>query len=196
VAPSNSFDYIGLFNTAMNCLDPVVFLEHHSLYKQKFPVPVDNLDYCIPFGKAKVVIRGEQVSVLTYASMTGRLVRLREELQRMGVSFELIDLRSLDFLSIDYETLGISLRKTGAIVIIEEAADGQGIAQRLVAEITQRFFDHLDAPPACLSSLAVPPSVSRVLEAAELLSDQQILAGVEDMAGRKWRSPTTDLGRR
>jgi hypothetical protein len=67
-------------------------------------------------------------------------------------------------------------------------ADYQGIGHRLAAEITQRFFDDLDAPPACLTSLGVPPSVSRVLESAAVLSDQQILEGIEK-AARRHRAP-------
>jgi pyruvate/2-oxoglutarate/acetoin dehydrogenase E1 component len=102
-----------------------------------------------------------------------------------GVSLELIDLRSVDLPSIDYETIGVLLKKTGAVVIVEETADGQGIGHRIAAETTRRFFDDLDAPPACLSSLGVPLSVSRVLEAAQLLIDQQILAGVEATAKRR-----------
>jgi 2-oxoisovalerate dehydrogenase E1 component len=102
------------------------------------------------------------------------------------VSVELIDLRTVDLPGIDYETIGASLTKTGTVVIIEEAEGGQAIGQRIAAKITERFFDALDAPPGCLSSLNVPNSVSRVLEAAALISDKQIVEGITTMAKREW----------
>jgi 2-oxoisovalerate dehydrogenase E1 component len=186
VAPSNAFDYIGLFNTAMVSLDPVLFLEHHSLYGKRFPVPAGNLDYYVPFGKAKVLYSGEDITVLTYSSMTGRVEVLRNQLDSLGVSTELIDLRTVDLLSLDYETIGRSIKRTGAVAIVEEAAEGQSIGSRIAAEITKRFFDELDAPPGCLTSLNVPNPVSRVLEQAALISDEKILSSLEAMANRRW----------
>ena len=187
VAPSNSFDYIGLFNTAMRSLDPVVFLEHHSLYTQKFPVPEGDLDYCVPFDKAKLVHEGEDITVVTYLSMVGRMEALKKELESRGVTFDLIDLRTLDIPGVDYETIGNSLKKTGAVVVVEQAAGGQSIGERINAQITERFFDELDAPPGVLTSLNVPNSVSKVLEAAAMISDDEILESVEKMAKRSWK---------
>jgi len=184
VAPSNAFDYIGLFNTAMRSMDPVVFLEHHSLYTKTFPAPKDDLDYFIPFGKARVTTRGEDLTVLTYSSLTGRVEALVETLDAQGISAELIDLRTVDLVSLDYETIGASLKKTGAIAIVEEAAGGQAIGQRIAAEVTRRFFDDLDAPPACLASKNVPNSVSRILEAAAILSDEEIVHALVQVGRR------------
>ena len=184
VAPSNAFDYIGLFNTAMQSLDPVVFLEHHSLYTKTFPVPKDNLDYYIPFGKARVTTKGEDLTDLNYSSMTGRVEALVPEMKVEGVSIEIIDLRTVDLISLDYETIGASLKNTGAIAIVEEAAGGQAIGQRIAAEVTRRFFDDLDGPPACLASKNVPNSVSRILEAAAILSDEEIVHSLVQVGRR------------
>jgi len=185
VAPSSAFDYIGLFNTAMQSLDPVVFLEHHCLYAKKFSVPKDDLDYFIPFGKARVATVGEDLTVLTYSSMTGRLEALAEQLKIQGVSVEIIDLRTVDPTSLDYDTIGNSLKKTGSIAVVEEAAGGQGIGERIAAEVTRRFFDELDGPPGTLTSKNVPNSVSRILEAAALLSDEEILHGLVEIGKRR-----------
>ncbi len=185
VAPANAFDYIGLFNTAMRSLDPVVILEHHSLYGQKFPVPEGELDYCIPFGKARRLAEGTDLTVLSYGGMTARLQALGPRLAERGVSAELIDLRTLDAPGIDYHTIGESLAKTGAVAIVEQAAASQGIGARLAAQITASFFDLLDAPPLSLSSQDVPPPVSRVLEEAVLLGDGQILDGLEALGRRR-----------
>jgi 2-oxoisovalerate dehydrogenase E1 component len=186
LAPSNAFDYIGLFNTAMESLDPVIFLEHHSLYTKKFPVPTDDLGYCIPFGKARVTTNGDDLTVLTYSSMTGRVEAMVDELTAQGVSVEIIDLRTVDLVSLDYDTIGTSLKKTGAIAIVEEAAGGLAIGGRIGAEVTLRFFDYLDGPPASLTSKNVANSVSRVLEAAVMLSDADILEGLVRVGKRLW----------
>jgi 2-oxoisovalerate dehydrogenase E1 component len=128
VAPSNAFDYVGLFNTAMHSLDPVLVLEHHSLYRVQFELPTGDPDYCIPFGKARVVDAGDDVTVLCYSSMVGRIRSLRDALAGKGVSTEIVDLRTLDAPSVDFQTIGRSLDKTGAVVVVEEAAAGQGIS--------------------------------------------------------------------
>ncbi len=184
-APSDAFDYIGMFNTAMYCRDPVLFLEHHSLYSRTCTVPLGDLDYCIPFGKARVVFSGGDCTVLCYSSLTQRLIALRDDLASRGVSVELIDLRTVDLPAMDFDTIGASVKKTGAVAVLEEAASGQGIGGRLAAEITSRFFDELDAPPLCVASLDVPNSVSRVLESAALLSDRTILTALTDLARRR-----------
>jgi 2-oxoisovalerate dehydrogenase E1 component len=165
VAPANAFDYIGLFNTAMRSLDPVVILEHHSLYGQEFPIPESDLDYFVAFGRARRLAEGTDLTVLSYGGMSSRLLALRGQLSERGVSAELIDLRTLDAPGIDYRTIGESLARTGAVAIVEQAAASQGIGVRLAGQIASRFFDELDAPPLCLCSQDVPPPVSRVLEA-------------------------------
>jgi 2-oxoisovalerate dehydrogenase E1 component len=187
VAPSSAFDYIGLFNTAMHSLDPVVFLEHQSLYTMEFPVPKDDLDYCLPFGKARVLCSGGDITVLTYGGMAVRLTALRDELSKQEIDAEIIDLCTLDLPSIDFDTIGTSVRKTGALAVVEQAARGQTIGSRIAAEVSERFYDDLDAPPGCIASADVPTPVSRVLEAAVVVSDGEIVGKIRAMAERKWR---------
>jgi 2-oxoisovalerate dehydrogenase E1 component len=187
VAPSTAFDYIGLFNTAMHSRDPVMFLEHHSLYPRKFPVPEEDLDYCIPFNKGRKVLEGEDITIVTYLSMVGRLEALKDELEYRGITFDLIDLRTVDLPGIDYEIIRESLKKTGAIAVVEEAAGAQGIGDRIAAQVTERFFDELDAPPGFLTSMNVPNPVSRVLENAAMISDKTILDTIAKIAKREWK---------
>ena len=187
IAPADAFDYVGLFNTAMQSLDPVVILEHNALYTQRSPAPDGDLDYAIPFGAARTVQAGDQVTVLSYGGMAGRCAAVAAALAADGVSVELLDLRCLDRLSIDYDAIGASLAKTGALVIVEEAARSQGIGPALAAEITARCFDDLDGPVACVTSMDISTPVSRRLELAALVSDRQIDAAVRAVAERRWR---------
>jgi 2-oxoisovalerate dehydrogenase E1 component len=185
IAPSDAFDYIGLFNTAMHSKDPVLILEHHTLYGKRFPVPKGDLDYCIPFGRARVIGEGKDLTVIGYGSLPGRLQRLKPEIEAHGVSIEIIDLRTLDLPALDFAAIGRSVEKTGAVAIVEEAPAGQGLGPRIAAGVTEQFFDLLDAPPCCLASLDVPLSVSKVLEDAAMISDTQIVAALTAAAKRE-----------
>ena len=175
IAPSNAFDYIGLFNSAMQSLDPVLIMEHHSLYNRKMPVVTDNFDYFIEFCKARIVASGTDVTIIAYSSMALRCENLLPKFNDAGVSAELIDLRTVDSYGIDYETIGRSLKKTGAAIIVEEAYRSHAIGHALAAKLTERFFDYLDSPIISLTSLDVPTPVSRILEKAVLISDEIIL---------------------
>jgi 2-oxoisovalerate dehydrogenase E1 component len=187
VAPSTAFDYIGLFNSAMRSLDPVLILEHHSLYGQHFKVPTDDIDYMVRLGKARTIVPGDDITVVTYGAMVERCARLANRWREVGVSAEVIDLRTLDLWSLDYATLGSSLTKTGQLAIVEQAAASQGIGKQIAAVVQERFFDELDGPSACIASLDIAPSVSRVLENSALLDDETIFRRVTAVARRQWK---------
>ena len=174
VAPADSMEYIGLFNAAMRSRDPVLVIEHHSLYGKDFPAPEGNLDFCFPLGKARVVAEGTDVTLLTYSALVGRCESLLPKFAAAGVSVELIDLRTLDLPGIDYETIRASLGKTGAVVVAEEAAASQSIGAPIAAAIMERFFEMLDAPVLRVTSLDIPLPVSRVLERETMVSDERI----------------------
>ena len=190
VAPATSADYIGLFNSAMHSLDPVVMLEHNALYTQSFPVPTvpdGDLDYCLPFGQAELVASGNDLTIVTYGHLVGRCRNLVERLNAAGVSADIIDLKTLDHVDLDYATVGTSLAKTGAVLIVEEAARSHGIAAAVAEQVQQRFFDDLDAPVAVLTSLDISTPVSRALELAALVSDDQIADTAVAVGKRTWR---------
>jgi 2-oxoisovalerate dehydrogenase E1 component len=178
VAPSNAFDYIGLFNTAMRLNDPVLVIEHGMLYDEKDEVPADTLDYYIPYGRARVVRPGRDVTVLTYMTGVRQCLRAADELEAEGISAEVIDLRTLDYTGMDYATIGASVEKTGAVVIVEQSPRSLSLSARIADEIQQRFFDHLDCPVGKVTGLDVPPPVSKKLEEAVLPSPERIKAEI------------------
>jgi len=175
VAPSNAFDVIGLLNTAVCYNDPVLFLEHGMLYADKGEAPVNDLDYYVPYGKAKVARPGTDVTVLTYLTGVAKCVQAAEELAKEGISAEVIDLRTLDYTGMDYSTIGESVKKTGAVLIVEQAPRSMTLSGRLSDEIQERFFDYLDCPVGKLTGVDVPPPVSRALEAAVIPSVAQMI---------------------
>jgi 2-oxoisovalerate dehydrogenase E1 component len=176
VAASNAFDYIGLFNTAVRLNDPVLIIEHGMLYGETDQVPVGTLDYCIEYGKAKVVRPGSDVTVLTYLTSVQKCLQVAEELDAGGISAEVIDLRTLDYTGLDYATVGRSVKKTGSVLIVEQAPRSLTLGARISDEIQERFFDYLDCPITKVAGLDVPPPVSRQLEAAVVPSMDKIKA--------------------
>ena len=187
VAPATSADYIGLFNSAMHSLDPVVILEHNALYTQSFPVPAGELDYCLPFGQAELVAEGDDLTIVTYGHLVRRCRGLAERLRAAGVSADIIDLKTLDHIDLDYATIGASLARTGALLVVEQAARSHGIAATVADQVQSRFFDDLDAPVAVLASLDISTPVSRALELAALVSDDQIADAAVAVGRRTWR---------
>ena len=164
VAPSNAFDYIGLFNSAMRCMDPVLVLEHHELYPQKVDIPAGNLDYFVEMGKAKIVRHGNDITVLSYSSTVDLCINAAEELVNEGIDAEVIDLRTISPKDIDFEMVGESLKKTGVLLIVEQASMSMCIGQDISHECQSRFFDYLDGPIALVSGLDIPNPVSKPLE--------------------------------
>jgi 2-oxoisovalerate dehydrogenase E1 component len=181
VAPSNAFDYIGLFNTAMRSLDPVLVIEHHELYPAKSDVPKADMDYCIPFGKARVVRTGKDVTVLTYSSSVNLCTQVGDSLSAQGIDVELIDLRTVSPADIDYMTIGNSLNKTGKLVIVEQVASSMAIGYRIIAECQKRFFDFLKKPAVMIAGADVPLPVSKQLEAAAMPSVGQINIAIQEL---------------
>lgn len=163
VAPSTPFDYIGLMNSALTCKDPVLVLEHVELYQSDGLVPVEDLDYFIPLGKASVARPGNDLTILTYLSMVKKSVEAAESL---GVDAEVIDLRSLDRAGLDWETIGRSIQKTNNVMIVEQGTLGNSYGTMLGDEIQRRYFDWLDQPIKRVHGAEAWPSVSKVLESA------------------------------
>ncbi|MGB4135513.1 MAG: thiamine pyrophosphate-dependent enzyme [Microbacterium sp.] len=176
VAASTPADYVGLMNAALTLQDPVLVIEHVDLYGTAGEVPTGDLDYIIPPGSAAVVREGAEVTVLSYLSMVGHA---REAIVQVGVDAELIDLRWLDRASIDWETVGRSIRKTGAVLIVEQGAQGTSYGAWLADEIQRRFFDWLDQPVARVTGQEASPSISRVLERAAIARTEEIVTALE-----------------
>src|SRR3954464_13251871 len=180
VAPSTPFDYVGLMNSALRCQDPVVVLEHVDLYNSTGPGPVGDLDYCLPVGKAAVRRTGAQVTVISYLAMTNYVLEAVETLG--AVDAEVIDLRWLDRASIDWETIGASIRKTNNVLIAEQGAVGTSYGGWLADEIQRRFFDWLDSPVQRVTGGVASPSISKVLERAAIAQSAEVAAALQAMA--------------
>lgn len=179
VAPTTPFDYVGLLNAALRCEDPVVVLEHVDLYNSTGLGPVDDLDYCLPVGKAAVRRPGAEVTVLTYLAMTNYVL---EAVETLGtVDAEVIDLRWLDRASIDWDTIGASIRKTNQVLIAEQGAVGTSYGGWLADEINRRFFDWLDAPVQRVTGGEASPSISKVLERAAIAQSAEVAAALVAM---------------
>jgi len=176
LAPSNAFDYLGLFNTALRFNDPVVILEHGLLYAEKDQVPAETMDYYIQYGKAKVLRQGKDVTVLTYLTSVAKCLEAAKQLEAEGISAEVIDLRTLDYTGMDYETIGASLKKTGCVLIVEQSPRSLSLSGRLADEIQARFFDYLDCPVGKVTAPDVPLPVSKALEETCIPSVPQIKA--------------------
>ena len=175
VAASNPFDYVGLMNAALALEDPVLVIEHVDLYTSRGPAPVDDLDYQIELGKAKVVRPGQDLTVLTYMNMVGKSL---EAVEQTGLDAEVVDLRWLDRASLDWETIGESIRKTNAVMIVEQGVQGTSYGTWLSDEIQRRFFDYLDQPVLRVHGREASPSISKVLEQEAIAKTEDVVAAL------------------
>jgi 2-oxoisovalerate dehydrogenase E1 component len=182
VAPANAFDYIGLFNTAMRTEDPVVIIEHADLYATEGPVPGEDLDYFVAYGKAKIARPGDDLTLLTYSVSVAESLKAAETLAGKGIGVEVIDLRTLDYQGMDYDTIGKSIRKTGRVLIVEQNPRSLGISARLADEIQERHFADLEIPIERLTAADVPPPVSKALESLMMVESHEISARAEAVA--------------
>jgi 2-oxoisovalerate dehydrogenase E1 component len=177
VAPSNAFDYVGLMNAALACEDPVLVIEHQSLHKRKAMVPRD-LDHVVPIGKARRVAEGDQMTLVATLAMVDLC---REVAAEMGVRADIIDLRTLSLRNLDFELIGQSVRKTGAVAIVEQTTRGTSIGALIADEIQRRFFDWLDQPVKRIVGRWAPPTVSKVLEQAALAGRKDVEDGIREL---------------
>jgi 2-oxoisovalerate dehydrogenase E1 component len=179
VAPTTPFDYVGLMNSALRCKDPVVVLEHVELYTSTGEGPVDDLDYCLPVGKAAVRRVGSHVTVISYLAMVHTVLEAVTSLD--DVDAEVIDLRWLDRASLDWETLGASIKKTNKVLIAEPGPPGTSYGGWLADEIQRRYFDWLDEPVQRVTGGEASPSISKVLEQAAIAQSGDVVAKLLEM---------------
>ncbi len=154
VFPSNALDACGLLRTAIRCDDPVLFLEHKKLYREPYNrSPYPGPDFTIPFGKARTVKLGHNLTIITYGALVQKSLQaaLQLEQHRHGVSVEVIDLRTLS--PYDWETIRSSVRKTSRVLIAHEDTLSWGYGGEIAARISSELFTELDAPVGRVAAL-------------------------------------------
>jgi 2-oxoisovalerate dehydrogenase E1 component len=182
VMPSNALDAMGLLRTAIRCDDPVIFLEHKRLYRETFgraayPGP----DYCIPFGKAKIVRPGKDLTVLTYGAVVPRALQAAQKLHRdTGVDVELIDLRSLT--PYDWEAIAESVKKTNRVIVAHEDMLSWGYGAEIAARIGDELFHDLDAPVRRVAAMDTFVAYQPVLEDAILPQPEDLYRAMQELA--------------
>jgi pyruvate dehydrogenase E1 component beta subunit len=184
VAPWSAADAKGLLKAAIRDPNPVIFLENEVLYGQSFDVPDDD-DWLVPIGKANIVREGTDVTITAFSIMVGKALEAAEVLAAKGISAEVIDLRSLRPLDID--TILASVKKTNRFISCEEGFPFAGIGAELSAQVTEKAFDWLDAPPLRVAGADVPMPYAANLEALALPQVDTIVQAVLEVTYQKER---------
>ncbi len=182
VCPATALDANGLLRTAIRCEDPVLFLEHKHLYRQTYnKAPYPGPNYCIPLGKAKIVRPGTDLTVVSYGAVVQRaLVAAKEAEEALGVSTEVIDLRSLS--PVDWETIGDSVRRTNRVIVAYEDARSWGYGAEVSARIADDHFAWLDAPVRRVAALDSFVAYAPQLEDAILPQTTDLAAAIRELA--------------
>jgi len=157
-------DAKGITKAAIRDPNPVILLESEVHYNAKFPLSDEAQDpnYLIPFGKAKIERVGKHVTLISYARLVGQCLIAAEELEKEGISAEVINLRSLR--PLDLDTIINSIKKTGRVVTAEEGFPACGIGAELISIANEYCFDYLDAPPERITSADVPMPYAKPIE--------------------------------
>ena len=180
VAASTPHDYIGLLNAAVACDDPVLVLEYHQLFSKKGRVPASDWDYIVPFGKARVARQGRDATILTYGPMVDICCEVADS---TGLDAEVIDLRTLDPLGLDWDTIETSLRKTNALLMVEQTTRGTSIGSRIVNDAQRRLFNLLDYEILHVTGTESSAVVSKVLEEAAFARASDVEAALRQVIG-------------
>jgi 2-oxoisovalerate dehydrogenase E1 component len=184
VFPSNALDACGLLRTAIRADDPVLFLEHKRLYREPYNrSPHPGADYTVPFGKAKVVRRGESLTLITYGMLVHKAVVAAQQIeQRMpGTSIEIIDLRSLS--PYDWNAIEASVKKTSRVIVAQEDCLSWGYGAEISARIASELFSELDAPVGRIGALDTWVAYSPNLEDEILPQTGDIVREAERILG-------------
>lgn len=178
--PSNAADAKGLLKTACRINDPVLFLEHKGLYRQSYAIsPEPDADYLIPFGKAKVVREGTDLTVISYGVCLWDSILAAKKLQEEGYSVEVIDLRTI--IPLDTETIYNSVRKTNKAVVIHEDTLTGGFGGEISSLILEYCFEYLDGPVKRIAAKDSHIPYSPILESEILPNRTRIYRGIKEL---------------
>src|SRR5208283_1393152 len=182
VFPSNALDAAGLLRTSIRCDDPVLFLDHKRLYRETYGrAPYPGPDYMVPFGKAKIVHSGSNLTVVTYGAVVPRALQAVQKIEReQQVSVELIDLRTLN--PFDWDTIADSVKKTNRVLIAYEDSLSWGYGAEIAARVADELFHHLDAPVKRIAATDTFVGYQPILENAILPQPSDLYRAMKELA--------------
>ena len=179
VVPSTAQEAKGLLKTAIRDNDPVIFFEHKMEYSNKFMI--DDVVEPIPFGKANIVREGTDITVVATSSQVMKSLSAAEVFEKQGISLEVIDLRTI--VPLDRETIIASVKKTGKLLIVDEAYERCGIGAEIGASVMDEVFYYLDAPIGRVATPNVSLPFSPALEFPIIPSVERISTKIKTMLG-------------
>jgi len=180
IYPSNALDANGLLRTAIRSDDPVLFLEHKHLYRQAYnKSQYPNDDFMIPFGKAKKVREGTDISIITYGALVQRSIVAAKHMDQEGISVEIIDLRSL--VPFDWDAIAASVKKNNRVIVAHEDSLSFGYGAEIAARITDELFEYLDAPVKRVCALDTFVAYAPQLEDAILPQASDVAKAISDL---------------
>jgi pyruvate dehydrogenase E1 component beta subunit len=178
IAPGTPADAKGMLKAAIRCNDPVLFIEHATLYQMRGEVPEG--DYTVPIGKSTIQRPGKDVTVVTYSKMLDVSMKAAEQLSKdAGIEVEIIDLRSLR--PLDMGPVLESFKKTNRAVIVEEGWQSYGVGAEVQSRIYEQAFDYVDAPIKRVAQQEVPLPYNHTLEQSALPQVSDVIAAVKEV---------------
>ena len=177
VAPGTPYDAKGLLKSAIRSDDPVMFIEHATLYQTRGEVPEG--EYTVPIGKSKIQRPGRDVTIVTYSKMLDISTKAADQLAKEGIEAEIVDLRTLR--PLDMEPVLESFRRTNRAVIVEEGWRSYGVGSEISARIYEGAFDYVDAPIKRVAQTEVPLPYNRALEQSALPQVEDVIQAVKEV---------------
>jgi pyruvate dehydrogenase E1 component beta subunit len=177
VAPGTPADAKGLLKAAIRSNDPVMFIEHATLYQTRGEVPEG--DFVVPIGKSTVQRPGRDITLVTYSKMLEISTKAAEALAKEGIEVEIVDLRTLR--PLDIAPVIESFKKTNRAVIVEEGWKSFGIGSEIAARIYEEAFDYVDAPVKRVAQKEVPLPYNRTLEQSAIPNVDDVIAAVKEV---------------
>ncbi|MEP9398483.1 pyruvate dehydrogenase complex E1 component subunit beta [Mesorhizobium sp. KR2-14] len=181
VMPYTAADAKGLLKAAIRDPNPVIFLENEILYGQSFDVPKLD-DFVLPIGKARIHKAGKDATIVSFGIGMTYAVKAEAELREMGIDVEIIDLRTIR--PLDFDTIIASVKKTNRLVVVEEGFPQSSVGDYIANQVSQRAFDHLDAPVITIAGKDVPMPYAANLEKLALPNVGEVVEAVKAVTYR------------
>jgi pyruvate dehydrogenase E1 component beta subunit len=176
IAPATPADAKGLLKAAIRGRDPVLFIEHSTMYQERGEVP-EGTDFVLPIGKSEIKRPGKDVTIITYSKMLQISLKAAKQLEAEGIEAEVIDLRTLR--PLDMDPVYASFKRTNRAVVVEEGWRSYGVGAEVAARIYEECFDYLDAPVTRVAQKEVPLPYSAELEKSAIPNSNDVVAAVK-----------------